>query len=169
MTVEEMETLLLMVRLVRSGSNQCTEDPSFVNLIKTVHLSGINQHPHRAIVLEYYELTLKYTNVLAAHVDCLSIVLQTFCGSNGLRHADPTVRSQCCYHLRTLCKQVSTTLKNQIPFVQGLLQQLHPFLDVPLTTTTNNATIATTNNNSGSLAFADRLQLFDVSGLLLLR
>ena len=197
-SMEELETVLLMVRLCRTGSTT----PEFTSLIRTIHVSGINTHSHRAVLLEYYELSLKYSHVLSTDSDCLGIVLQTFCGPSGLHHPDATVRGQCCYHLRALCKQLSSSLKANERFVQVLLQQLHPHLLIPLstnhtnTTTTNNTTtninnINTTNtaftantaNNSNTtdatnatnstnitlLTFPDRLHLYDVSGLLITR
>lgn len=75
-TVEELETLFLMIRLVRSGSNDCTNHEQFIQLIQRIHLSGINQCLyHRALMLEYFEMTLKYSFVLTSHSNCLSIVL----------------------------------------------------------------------------------------------
>ena len=75
-SIEELETVLLMIRLVRSGSNQCTNSEQFIQLIQTIHLSGLNQCLyHRALMLEYFEMTLKYSYVLTAHPNCLSTVL----------------------------------------------------------------------------------------------
>ena len=138
-------------------------DHSFSSTCSTLLQQLTGRHLHRALLLEYYEFTLKYTSAIDAKT--LGVVLQNFCSPFGLHHSDPTVRSQCCYHLRTLCKQLSSTMKIHSTFVVGLLQALHPMLLVPLRVDDSTATTSlsrrsrSSSGRSDDLKFADRLQV----------
>ena len=158
--MEELETVLLLIRLCRSAPN-IVQNENFINIVRSIHLgpSKIPTLQHRALLLEYFEVSLKYHHVLSSDSDCLGVVLSTFC--DGLAHNDPTVRGQCCYHLRMLCKQLSSNLKSNEMFVQTLLQRIHGHLTVPMSTSESVGETA--------LSFPDRLHLYDVSGLLISR
>ena len=98
--MEVIEGTLSLLHHVRTGAPKVTQGPEFSDLIAAVHRSGVSAHPHFAVLLAYYDLTLRYGTALAARPAELGIVLEALCGTAGVRHPHPTVRAQSCFHLR---------------------------------------------------------------------
>ena len=93
--------------------------------------SDVLQSHHRALLVPYFDLTVRYCAILVApgQQHRLQRVLEALCGEGGMHHANPTVRSRACYSLMRLCK---TLKRGMLPFVDAILGGIQPFMAIPL-------------------------------------
>lgn len=107
------------------------------NLLSSVFASGVQAHPHHAVVVVFFEMAARYHTILIPRPQLLPVVLESMIGVSGLRHRLPSVRSRTAY---LLLKLVKSTIKGNTsgeaagllnPYVGGLLKGIESFLSVP--------------------------------------
>ena len=196
-SMEEIEATLLLILIVRSSTAKYTQSPEFKRLIRGIHHSGVSSHPHPAVLLQYFDVTVKYHACLAGSPAELGIVLQALTSTILNPSASRTVRAQSCFHLRNICKELQSTLRSHSSYAQTILQAVHPLLKIPLpgeddgdetrsdgrdskTSSRGNPYIRNNlkkidrsvddrGNAFALLSFSDRLHLYDTCGLLISR
>ena len=65
-SMEEIEATLLLVLQVRAPASTFTSGPEFMAIVHGIHRSGISAHPHAAVLLQYFDMTVKYHACLAS-------------------------------------------------------------------------------------------------------
>lgn len=115
-------------------------------------MSDIVNHPHREVIIIYYETCVRYYPLLKKRPDLLQNILGAMTGSRGLQHENARVRSRCCYLLLRLVKSVgSKNPKNNVlrPYVEIAVSGLQGILEI----------------RSENLRLEDMLYLFETIGL----
>ena len=128
----------------------------FRNLLVGLHSSDITHHPHREVVILYYETSVRYYPILNDRPDLLQKVLTAMTGTSGLQHENEKARSRCCYLLLRLIKSLgSNTNKKESsvlrPYVENAVSGIQRLLE----------------NTNIQLRVEDTLNLFETIGLLL--
>jgi exportin-T len=138
------------------GMKTVMKNELFRNLLVGLHSSDIAHHPHREVLILYYETSVRFYPILKQRPDLLQLVLQAMTGPRGLQHEDQKVRSRCCYLLLRLIKSLGSNNSNSAsnvlrPYVETAIAGIQMFLE-------NKATL---------LRSDDALNLFEAAGLLL--
>mmetsp|Transcript_12679 Transcript_12679/g.30739 ORF Transcript_12679/g.30739 Transcript_12679/m.30739 type:complete len:1038 (-) Transcript_12679:110-3223(-) len=140
------------------GLKVVMQNESFCQILIGLHTSDIVRHPHREVVLLYFEVSVRYYPMLSRRPDLLQHVLDTITGASGLQHEDSKVRSRCCYLLTRLVKSLSTNDPNKNvlrPYVETAVSGIQGLLDRNI------------QMDSQVLSQDDTLNLFETIGLLL--
>ena len=136
------------------GMKVVMRNETFRNLLTGLHLSDVTQHPHREVVILYYETSVRYYPLLKDRPELLEKVLAAMTGTTGLQHENEKARSRCCYLLLRLIKSLGSN-KNEAtvlrPYVENAIAGIQGLLE--------NANI--------KLRVDDTLNLFETIGLLL--
>ncbi|KAL6076211.1 Karyopherin transporter [Balamuthia mandrillaris] len=97
----------------------------FSQIMPTVVTSNVSDHPHKAVVLVYFENVVRYARFLSAESAHTQAILTAFLGKSGLRHSDPAVRRQAAHlfarFVRVKKEQFAPFLEDIIKNVQDLL------------------------------------------------
>ena len=131
-TTEDVEVALRLVhhygegRRPPPGAKTALKDTSFREIITILHRSNVSSHPHREVLLLYYDLSVRYAAILKDIPELLSNLLGGLSGDQGLQHPHVRVRSRCCYLLLRLVKStggkaLSTYVQVVVEGIQGLL------------------------------------------------
>jgi exportin-T len=140
------------------GLKAVMQNQTFCQIIIGLHTSDIVRHPHREVILLYFEASVRYYPMLNRRLDLLEHVLGAMTGVCGLQHEDPKVRSRCCYLLTRLVKSLSSSDPNKNvlrQYIQTAVSGIQSLLD---------RNIQTENR---LLSQDDTLNLFETIGLLL--
>lgn len=97
------------------GLTQVMKNDVFVSLLTALHQSDVTQHPHREVLLLYYDLSVRYYPLFIQQPHLLPPVLEGLSGERGLQHSHPRVRSRSCYLLLRLVKSVIKVMR---PYVE---------------------------------------------------
>lgn len=108
------------------GANSALKDPPFREIVMSLHLSNVSSHPHREVLLLYYDLSVRYAKILKEMPDLLINLMGALSGSQGLQHSHPRVRSRCCYLLLRMVK--STGGKSMRSYVAGVVEGIQGLL-----------------------------------------
>ena len=135
-------------------------DEKFRNLLIGLHLSDIVEHPHREVLILYYETGVRYYPLLKKRPDLLQKMLEAMTGTRGLRNENSRVRSRCCYLLLRLIKSVGSKKNENNKSNKASI--LRPYVETAVT-----GIQSLLKNNSVQLRFEDTLNLFETIGLLL--
>lgn len=117
------------------GTKVVLQNPTFCNVLIALHSSDITLHPHREVIILYYDIVVRYADIFHSHLEILPGILESMSGSRGLQNEHPRVRSRSCYLLLKLVKALGPLLRpyveTAIRGIQGLLstqasQPLHP-------------------------------------------
>lgn len=130
------------------------QDVSFREIIIALHQSDVTGHPHREVLLLYYDIAVRYATVLKDSPDLLTRLLGALSGEHGLQHSHERVRSRCCYLLLRLVKSVGAEVMRPHvePIVDGIQILLFPQAH---------------SSKPASIPPNDALYLFEVTGILL--
>ena len=104
------------------------QDVTFREIIIALHQSDVTAHPHREVLLLYYDIGVRYATVLKDAPDLLTRLLGALSGEHGLQHSHERVRSRCCYLLLRLVKSVGAEVMRPHvePIVDGIQTLLFP-------------------------------------------
>jgi exportin-T len=80
-----------------------------------LHQSDVVDHPHREVLLLYYDLSVRYYPIFIKEPQLLPKLLGGLSGERGLLHAHPRVKSRSCYLLLRLVKSVIKVMR---PYVE---------------------------------------------------
>lgn len=116
------------------GNKTALKNHQFREVLIALHKSDITSHPHREILILYFDISVRYSEILEDMPELLPNVLSAISGNKGLQHDHPRVRSRSCYLLLKLVKALGSTLRpmveSAITGIQGLLSNqmlsLHP-------------------------------------------
>lgn len=137
------------------GLKVVMRNETFCSILVAIHKSDVCLHPHREVLIRYYETAVRYYPLLKERADLLQIVLESISGPRGLQHEHPRVRSRACYMLLRLVKSVGSsngTGDNVLrPYVETAVAGIEALL----------------GNTSIQLRSDDTLNLFETIGLLL--
>jgi len=131
------------------GLKTVMKNDIFREVLKAIHKSDITSHPHREILMLYYDLSVRYYPILRDSPDLLPPILGALSGASGLQHPHPRMRSRACYLLLKLIKSIPTVLQayaeTAVNGIQGLLS----------------------NPTAFPIESDDKLYLFEAIGILL--
>ena len=130
------------------GTKVILKNQMFRDVIIALHTSDITNHPHREVLILYYDIAVRYSDILLDMPELLPQILTSISGDRGLQHQHPRVRSRSCYLLLKLVKALGPTLR---PFVETAIGGIQSLL----------------SNQVLSLHQDDSLYLFETIGLLL--
>lgn len=130
------------------GNKTALKNHQFCDVLIALHKSDITSHPHREILILYYDITVRYSDLLQDMPELLPNVLSAISGNKGLQHEHPRVRSRSCYLLLKLVKALGPTLR---PTVETAISGIQRLL----------------SNQVLTLHPDDSLYLFETIGLLL--
>lgn len=132
------------------GMKVVMKNETFCSILVALHgNSDITSHPHREVLLLYYDVAVRYYPIFVRQPELLPTLLQGLSGSRGLQHSHPRVRSRSCYLLLRLVKSVVKVLR---PYVETAVTGIQGLLS---------------NLTEESLRPDDVLYLFETIGLLL--
>lgn len=131
------------------GTKVVLQNPTFCNVLVALHSSDIAMHPHREVIILYYDIVVRYADIFASHLKILPKILESISGSRGLQNDHPRVRSRSCYLLLKLVKALGPLLR---PYVETAIRGIQGLLS---------------NQASQPLHPEDSLYLFETIGLLL--
>jgi len=130
------------------GTKVILKNQMFRDVIIALHTSDIANHPHREVLILYYDIAVRYSDILQDMPELLPHILTAISGDRGLQHQHPRVRSRSCYLLLKLVKALAPSLR---PFVETAIGGIQSLL----------------SNQVLSLHQDDSLYLFETIGLLL--
>ena len=87
----------------------------FRSVLIALHSSNIAEHPHREVLILYYDIVVRYSSIFKEKPELLPNVLSSISGDCGLQHQHPRVRSRSCYLLLKLIKALGAVLR---PYVE---------------------------------------------------
>ena len=102
-------------------------------MIVALHCSDVAAHPHREVLLLYYDLSVRYAGVLKESPELLTALLASLSGDRGLQHPHARVRCRCCYLLLRLVKSVGTDAMR--PHVEAVVDGCQGLLFPPASST----------------------------------
>ncbi len=138
------------------GMKVVMRNKTFRNLLIGLHSSDVTQHPHKEVVILYYETSVRYYPLLKDRPDLLQKILGAMTGTSGLQHPHEKARSRCCYLLLRLIKSLgnnSNKTESSVlrPYVETAVSGIQGLLE----------------NTNIELRMEDTLNLFETIGLLL--
>mmetsp|Transcript_8381 Transcript_8381/g.15222 ORF Transcript_8381/g.15222 Transcript_8381/m.15222 type:complete len:1111 (-) Transcript_8381:90-3422(-) len=136
------------------GAKTALKDAPFREMVMALHRSDVSSHPHREILLLYYDLSVRYSGILKETPELLTVMLASISGNRGLQHPHTRVRCRCCYLLLRLVKLVGANAMR--PHVEVVVDGCQRLLFPPTT-------------QSGILTIPpnEALYLFEATGILL--
>ncbi|KAL9187353.1 hypothetical protein ACHAXT_001456 [Thalassiosira profunda] len=135
------------------GAKSALKDPPFREMAMALHRSDVSSHPHREVLLLYYDLSVRYSALLKESPELLTILLGSLSGDRGLQHSHTRVRCRCCYLLLRLIKGVGA--KAMLPHVEPVVDGVQKLLFPP------------EPSETVSIPSSEALYLFEATGLLL--
>ena len=96
-------------------TSKALKEGPFHQVIIALHQSDIALHHHREVVIIYYEIVARYSQVLKYQPNLLTNILSNLSGANGIQHTHGRVRSRSCYLLLRLVKTMGPILR---PYVE---------------------------------------------------
>lgn len=108
------------------GAKTALHDAPFREIVMALHRSNVSSHPHREVLLLYYDLSVRYAAILKEMPDLLSNLLGGLSGAQGLQHPHARARSRCCYLLLRLVKSVGG--KAMRPYVEVVADGIQSLL-----------------------------------------
>lgn len=138
------------------GAKTALKDGPFREMVTALHRSDVASHPHREVLLLYYDVSVRYSAILKDTPELLALFLGSISGGRGLQHPHTRVRCRCCYLLLRLVKSVGA--KTMRPHVEAIVDGIQGLLFPPPTA------------QSGammSIPPSEALYLFEATGILL--
>ncbi|XP_057296563.1 exportin-T-like [Hydractinia symbiolongicarpus] len=98
---------------------------AFQDMMSLLVTSGVSQHPHSAVKLEYFETVTRYERFFYAQTEHIPAVLESFLDERGLRSMNKSVCSRSSFLFMRFIK----SLKNQVnQYVEDILKRLQDLL-----------------------------------------
>jgi exportin-T len=131
------------------GLKVVMKNATFLAILTALHRSDISMHPHREVLLLYYDVAVRYAAIFEKQPDLLAPILDALGGNRGIQHEHARVRSRACYFLLKLVKALVKTMR---PYVESLVTGIQGLLANPA---------------KYPLRSEDALYLFEAIGILL--
>ncbi|XP_071816204.1 exportin-T-like [Apostichopus japonicus] len=117
--------------------------------------SGVSQHTHWAVQLQYFETVARYEKFFSASQEHIPAALSAFLDERGIRNQKGTVRSRCAYLFGRFMKQLKGLVA---PYAEDILQRIPDLL-----------TIQTPENGHHQiLTTDDQLFLYEAAGIIII-
>jgi exportin-T len=139
------------------GARTALGDGRFREIIAALHRSDVSTHPHWAVLLLYFDVAVRYSDVLKGDPELLSLVLGSLYGNGGLRHPRSRVRCRSCYLLLRLIKAVGPM--SMRPHVEAAVDGMQLLLSPPPASIPKDAAYLIPPDEA--------LYLFEATGILL--
>ena len=110
------------------GLKVVMKNATFLAILTALHRSDISMHPHREVLLLYYDVAVRYAANFEKQPDLLSPILEALGGNRGIQHEHSRVRSRSCYFLLKLVKALVKTMR---PYVENLVTGIQSLLANP--------------------------------------
>jgi exportin-T len=136
------------------GARTALKDGTFSEIVTALHRSDVASHPHWAVSLLYYDVAVRYSDILVDSPEILTLVLGSLFGNGGLQHPRTRVRCRCCYLLLRLIKAVGA--KAMRPHVEAVVDGIQALLFSPPSA-----------SNASIIPPDEALYLFEATGILL--
>ena len=108
------------------GAKTALKDVQFREIIVALHRSDVSSHPHREVLLLYYDISVRYVSILKETPELLTLLLGSLSGNRGLQHSYTRLRCRCCYLLLRLIKSVGA--KAMRPHVEAVVDGIQMLL-----------------------------------------
>jgi exportin-T len=93
------------------GLKTVMKNKAFVSILQALHQSDVAHHPHREVLLLYYDIAVRYAAVYETHPILLPKILDALSSNRGIQHEHVRVRSRSCYLLLKLIKRLIKLMK----------------------------------------------------------
>jgi exportin-T len=110
------------------GLKTVMKNTTFLSILAALHGSDITAHPHREVLLLYYDTAVRYATIFEKQTELLPHLLGALSGPRGIQHEHPRVRSRSCY---LLLKLVKGLVKIMRPYVETAVTGIHQLLSNP--------------------------------------
>ncbi|CAN0031174.1 unnamed protein product, partial [Ectocarpus sp. 8 AP-2014] len=111
------------------GAAELLRSGAFPQMVLALHDSDVARHKHPQVVMLYFQLTVRYSKMLAdGPPHLIPKVLEAICGPQGLSNADVTLRTRSCYFLTKLVKAMK---EGVVPYVDVIVPGVQALLDSP--------------------------------------
>eukprot|EP00941_MAST-03F_sp_MAST-3F-sp1_P003389 g3389.t1 len=158
----DVEVMLTLLYEYAVDNLNIIKTDEVINIISMLHSSNVAMHSHHAVVVTYYEVTERYSHVLAKRPVLIPKVLGNMLGPRGLQFPHATVRARSCYLLLRIVKKLGEAVR---PYCNQLMQGVQAGVNIPhgpeLPLSSREA------EGPGALRFTDQLNLFELSGIIL--
>lgn len=108
--------------LSAAATSLALEEGPFRQVVEALHQSDVACHPHREVIIRYYDIVVRYAKVLKGKQDLLPGILSVMSGAQGLQHSHPRVRSRSCYLLLRLVREMGPILRPYVETAVGGIQ-----------------------------------------------
>lgn len=122
-----------------------------VRAVSALITSDVSNHPHKCVTVVYHDVIDRYSQVAIESPTLIPAVITAYLDNRGLQHPHPQVRGRSAYLLKRTVKR----LRNVPTLMQHseiLVRHMQDVLKV---------------NGSGAIAYDDKLQVFQVLGMLI--
>ena len=111
------------------GLKTVMKNETFLAILAALHRSDITAHPHREVLLLYYDVAVRYAAIFEKQSDLLPHFLGALSGNRGIQHEHARVRSRSCYFLLKLVKGLAKVMR---PYVETAVTGIHSLLSNPV-------------------------------------
>ena len=136
------------------GAKAALIDDPFRQIIIALHRSDVSSHPHREVLLLYYDICVRYSAILKESPEILTLLLGSMLSNRGLQHPHTRVRCRCCYQLQRLIKSVGVAAMR--PHIEAVVDSIQVLLFPALQQV-----------ETPSIPAEEALYLFEATGILL--
>eukprot|EP01126_Amoeba_proteus_P054254 TRINITY_DN6667_c0_g1_i5.p1 TRINITY_DN6667_c0_g1~~TRINITY_DN6667_c0_g1_i5.p1 ORF type:complete len:980 (-),score=177.52 TRINITY_DN6667_c0_g1_i5:39-2918(-) len=118
-------TLYLFLRMGEGMSSELQEKTKeyYVGAIETLIKKDIPSYPHRAVVLNYFDIILRYSRFLAGK-SIVYIIVKLMLDSRGVGNADEVIRSKACEIFCKILKNWNQDFRTLLPATMEALSGL---------------------------------------------
>ena len=110
------------------GLRVVMRNDTFRSILVALHQSDISAHPHREVLILYYDVAVRYAPIFKDHPELLPPVLAALTGERGIQHSHTRVRSRSCYLLLRLVKALESEMR---PIVETAVNGIQTLLSNP--------------------------------------
>ncbi|XP_021954226.1 exportin-T isoform X2 [Folsomia candida] len=127
-------------------------------LLLLIMNSDIYLHTHQSVVLQYFEIIVRYEKFFVCHPDYIASVLASFLKETGLFHPDKRVRSRCSYLFCRFIKSVRCHITDQL--TNDIIHAIQPLLAL--------VTPSKFQGTEPLMSSDDQLYLYEVVGVVII-
>jgi exportin-T len=135
------------------GAKSALMDGQFRQIILALHRSDVSSHPHREVIMLYYDICVRYSAILKESPDLLTLLVGSLLSNRGLQHAHIRVRCRCCYQLLRLIKSIGAMAMR--PHIEAVVDGIQVLLFPAL------------QQGTPFIPADEALYLFETTGILL--
>ncbi|CAM9258508.1 unnamed protein product [Laminaria digitata] len=109
-----------------NGAAELLRSGAFPQMVLALHDSDVAQHKHPQVLMLYFQLTVRYSKMLAdGPPHLVPKILEVICGPQGLSNPDVTLRTRSCYFLTKLVKAMKDGV---VPYIDAIVPGVQALL-----------------------------------------